>query len=48
MISERKVGKRLRAILLTQAQRLESLASHRLADFAGVADESDEDVESKD
>ena len=48
VISERKVGKRLRAILLTQAQRLESLASQRLADFAGVADESDEEVESND
>ena len=48
VISERKVGKRLRAILLTQAQRLENLASQRLADFSGVADESDEEVESKD
>lgn len=48
VISERKVGKRLRIILLTQAQRLESLAAKRLADFAGSADESDEETESKD
>jgi hypothetical protein len=48
VISERKVGKRLRMILLTQAQRLESLAAKRLADFAGSADDSDEEIESKD
>ena len=45
VISERKVGKRLRTILLTQAQRLESLAAKRLADFAGVPEESDQGIE---
>ena len=48
MISERKVGKRLRMILLTQAQRLDRLASERLADFAGAREEDDEELESKD
>lgn len=47
VISERKVGKRLRTILLTQAQRLDRLASERLADFAAVPDESDEELEAK-
>jgi GIY-YIG catalytic domain len=47
VISERKVGKRLRSILLTQAQRLERLASDRLADFAGAPDEADEEIASK-
>lgn len=41
VISERKVGKRLRTILQTQAQRLERLASERLADFAGVSDKGE-------
>lgn len=48
VISERKVGKRLRTILLTQAKRLESLATKRLADFAGAPDEADDELESKD
>ncbi len=48
VISERKVGKRLRTILLTQARRLESLAEKRLADFAGAPDDSEEKLESKD
>ena len=48
VISERKVGKRLRTILLTQAQRLESLAAKRLADFSGAADEGEDENESKD
>jgi hypothetical protein len=48
VISERKVGKRLRTILLTQARRLDRLASERLADFAGVPEEDDEELESKD
>jgi hypothetical protein len=43
VISERKVGKRLRTILLTQAQRLESLATRRLEQFGTVADEDDEE-----
>ncbi len=47
VISERKVGKRLRSILLTQAQRLESLAAKRLADFAGAPEESDQEIESE-
>lgn len=46
VISERKVGKRLRTILLTQAKRLESLASKRLADFAGTPDVPDKKIES--
>ena len=48
VISERKVGKRLRTILLTQAQRLESLAAKRLADFAGAADEGEDKSEGED
>lgn len=48
VISERKVGKRLRTILLTQAQRLESLAAKRLGEFAGVVDEGEEETEGKD
>ena len=48
VISERKVTKWLRTTLLTQARRLERLAAERLADFAGTADESDEEIESKD
>jgi hypothetical protein len=48
VISERKVGKRLRMILLTQAQRLERLAANRFADFAGVPEEDDEEPESND
>jgi len=43
VISERKVGKRLRTILLTQAQRLESLAAKRLEQFGTVADDEDEE-----
>lgn len=46
VISERKVGKRLRTILLTQARRLDRLASERLADFAGAPEEDDEELES--
>lgn len=41
VISERRVGKRLRTILLTQAKRLESLAEKRLSDFSGIPDEPD-------
>lgn len=41
VISERRVGKRLRTILLTQAKRLEALANARLQDFAGVPDTPD-------
>jgi hypothetical protein len=48
VISERKVTKWLRTTLLTQARRLERLAAKRLADFAAVADDSEEEVESKD
>ena len=48
VISERKVRKRLRTILLTQAQRLESLAKKRLADFAQASDDSGEKAESED
>src|ERR1700722_8258890 len=44
VISERKVAKGLRATLQTQARRLERLASQRLAEFAAVSEESDEDV----
>lgn len=47
VISERKVGKRLRTILLTQAQHLERLAAARLADFAGAPDVADEDTDTK-
>ena len=48
VISERKVTKWLRTTLLTQARRLERLAAERLADFASVADDSEEEIESKD
>lgn len=48
VISERKVTKWLRTTLLTQARRLERLAADRLADFAGMPDEGDEGIESKD
>lgn len=48
VISERKVTKWLRTTLLTQARRLERLATERLAEFAGAPDESDEELESKD
>lgn len=48
VISERKVTKWLRTTLLTQARRLERLAAERLAEFAGTADESDVEIESKD
>ena len=50
LISERVVGRELRTTLLVQAQRLEALASTRLADFAGdfdgseLADEEEGDV----
>ena len=47
VISERKVGKRLRSILQTQAKRLESLATKRLSDFAGTSDEADEEGDEK-
>ena len=48
VISERKVTKWLRTTLLTQARRLERLAAERLADFATVADDSEDEIESKD
>ena len=48
VISERKVTKWLRTTLLTQARRLERLAAERLADFAAVADEGEDEIESKD
>lgn len=48
VISERKVTKWLRTTLLTQARRLEKLAAERLKEFAGEADDSDDEVESKD
>ena len=48
VISERKVGKRLRSILFTQAQRLESLAAKRLADFATATDDVEAEIGSKD
>ena len=48
VISERKVTKWLRTTLLTQARRLERLASERLAEFASTSDEDDEELESKD
>ena len=48
VISERKVTKWLRTTLLTQARRLERLAAQRLADFAGTAEDGDEEIESKD
>jgi hypothetical protein len=48
IISERKVGKGLRATLLTQARRLKRLAAKRLDEFEGTPDDGDEDIESKD
>lgn len=48
VISERKVTKWLRTTLLTQALRLERLATERLADFATVADDGEDEIESKD
>ena len=39
VISERKVSRGLRATLLTQATRLESLAAERLNDFRGGEDD---------
>jgi len=48
VISERKVTKWLRTTLLTQARRLERLAAERLDEFAGINDESEEEIESKD
>ena len=48
VISERKVTKWLRTTLFTQARRLERLAAERLADFAAVADEAEDEIESKD
>ena len=48
VISERKVTKWLRTTLLTQARRLERLATERLAEFAGASDEGDEEIESED
>lgn len=48
VISERKVTKALRTTLLTQAMRLERLASQRLADFALQPDEPEELLESND
>lgn len=45
VISERRVTKALRKTLLTQARRLESLASERLADFATAPDEETESVD---
>ena len=44
VISERKVSRGLRQTLLTQARRLERLATERLKDFPpGAADETDEE-----
>ena len=48
VISERKVTKWLRTTLLTQARRLERLAAERLAEFATVADDGEDEIESKD
>ncbi len=48
VISERKVTKWLRTTLLTQARRLERLAEERLSQLADTADDSDEEIESKD
>jgi len=48
VISERKVTKALRTTLLTQAKRLEKLATQRLADFAQQPDEPEELLESND
>ena len=48
VISERKVTKALRTTLLTQAKRLEKLASQRLAEFAQQPDEAEEQLESND
>jgi hypothetical protein len=43
VISERKVSRGLRATLLTQAKRLESLAAERLKDFPKGADGEQKD-----
>lgn len=48
VISERKVTKALRTTLLTQAQRLERLATQRLAEFAGAPDDLIDQLESND
>lgn len=48
VISERKVTKYLRTTLLTQARRLERLASERLADFAHAPDDGDVELDSND
>ena len=48
VISERKVTKALRTTLLTQARRLEKLATERLADFAQQPDEPEDQLESRD
>ena len=48
VISERKVTKALRTTLLTQAKRLERLATQRLAEFAQQPDEPEEQLESRD
>jgi len=48
VICERKVTKALRTTLLTQARRLEKLAEDRLAEFAQLPDEPDEELESND
>ncbi len=43
LISERQVDKGLRAALLVQARRLESLTTRRYSDFAGLPDEIETD-----